>query len=272
MSVYTALITPFDENDNIDYISLKKLIDFQFVNNIDKIVIFGTTGEAPTITKKEKLKILEFIISKYYTKLDRFVIGFSGNNTKGLIDEMEDFESYPFKYYMLSAPYYNKPSQEGLYYHFSMIMSRFSEKSFMIYNIPGRTGVNILPETMRRICEDNKNYFGVKEASGDLNQISTLIKDIKVFSGDDGLANEIYKLGGVGVVSVASNLYPKEMRQCMLGEIMMDKIFELEFIESNPVPIKYMLMKSGLIKSEKVRLPLVELSIKSKKIIDNYFK
>ena len=275
MSLYTALITPFKNDGVVDMDAISRLLDMQFDSGVDKVVIFGTTGEAPTLDDNEKFSILGLIVSKYNNNPDmynKFVIGFSGNDTIKVISEMEKYIDFPFRYYMLSSPYYNKPSQNGLYMHFKTIMSNFEDKYFMIYNIPGRTGVNIEPDTMMRIINDTNNYFGVKEASGDIKQIKTLInRGVNVFSGDDSLGYEVVRSGGVGLVSVASNLYPFEMKHAIINEELnknMSEMFKLEFIETNPVPIKYMMKKIGLIGSDKVRLPLVELEDDSKNKIN----
>lgn len=278
MSVYTALVTPFKECGDVDYESFEKLVRFQIENGIDGLVIFGTTGESPTLEIEEKYNILmklDMILVDYENFRDKIILGFGGNCTKSVLREIKNFSDFNYNNYMLSAPYYNKPTQEGIYHHFTQIMSNFSNKNFIIYNIPSRTGVNIETETIERICKKCCNYIGVKEASGSLEQAKEIInKNIPTFSGDDSLGYDMTNNGGVGVISVASNLYPKLVKE-MLIEKPSDKVVEfynLIFMETNPSPIKYLLKKNGLINSDMVRLPLVKTSENCNKIMDRFFK
>jgi 4-hydroxy-tetrahydrodipicolinate synthase len=173
---------------------------------------------------------------------------------------------------MLSAPYYNKPTQEGLYQHFTSVMSKFSDKQFVIYNIPSRTGVNILPETIIRILGTCDNYFGVKEASGILEQSKTLIEaGITTFSGDDIQSPANYSLNGHGVVSVASNLAPDKVKKYRYDTSYFQEGFlESMFMETNPSPIKYYMKQAGIIKSDYVRLPLVKVSKETQETLDKF--
>lgn len=264
MSVYTAIVTPFNEDGTIDYESFDNLIKFQISNKIDGIVIFGTTGESPTLTLEEKFSLMdrfEVLFKENPEYFDKVIIGFGGNCTKKVIEDMSEFKKYDkFNNYMLSTPYYNKPTQKGLFYHFTTIMSGFSDKKFLIYNIPGRTGVNMLPETIISICDVCENYIGVKEASGDLSQAYQLISaGIPTFSGDDNLAYDIVTNGGCGVVSVASNLCPmKVVENLETNKSFEDGFLESMFLETNPGPIKYYMKMEGIIKNDNVRLPLVK--------------
>lgn len=260
--VYTALITPFTQDNQVDFESLEKLVKIQVENSIDGIILFGTTGESPTLSLDEKIRIFDFV-SKFDLKETKLIIGFGGNNTLQIIEEMKLFAFTNVETFMLSTPYYNKPTQEGLYQHFSLIIKTFSDKNFILYNIPSRTGVNLLPETIKRIYLSCPNIFGIKEASGNLTQIEELINlipTVKVFSGDDNLYPQVMSLGGEGVVSVLSNLYPKEMKEINLPVLEMVPYL---FIESNPTPIKFIMKQKGLIKTDSVRLPLVTLSQES---------
>lgn len=276
MSIYTALVTPFKYDGSLDMESFERLFNHQLDNKVDGIVLFGTTGEAPTLETEEKMQILSYVVKcfEFYPKLkEKIIIGFSGNNTKKVLEEINKFNYFGFKNYMLSAPYYNKPTQEGLFQHFITVMEKFPFNDFMIYNIPSRTGVNIKPETIKRICEKCPNYLGVKEASGDLEQVKKLVEyKIPVFSGDDGLAYEVMKLGGNGVVSVASNLFPLEVRKFLTQENKhISDLYNLLFVETNPTPIKYLLEKFKMITESKVRLPLVDLEKSSKDKINEFF-
>lgn len=272
MSVYTALVTPFDEDGNIDFESFDNLIRYQ-VKNVDGIVIFGTTGEAPTLEKEEKLvllKRLESLLDDDY--IDNVVVGFSGNSTSRIIREMNEFSEFKFSKYMLSTPYYNKPTQEGLYEHYKKIMGSFPEKEFVIYNIPSRTGVNMLPETIIRVCNDCPNYCFVKEASGNPEQSRILIESgIHTYSGDDIQSPLNNVMGGEGVVSVASNLFPLKVKEYRTNECVFPNNFlESMFYETNPGPIKYYMKKLGLIKSDYVRMPLLKVSEKTSEKLDKY--
>lgn len=278
MSLLTAIVTPFKKDGSIDMESFTKLIFHQIENKVDGIVIFGTTGEAPTLELEEKFSLLDKlndILVNYPDYKEKIIVGFSGNSTSKVIKEMEMFSKYTFSNYMLSAPYYNKPSQEGLFQHYNVIMTKFQDKNFLIYNIPSRTGVNILPETLKKIVFFNKNYIGVKEASGDMNQIKEIIDmGIPTYSGDDKIASEVIKMGGIGVVSVASNLFPVKVKKGLstpTNELL--EFYDLLFIETNPCPVKYLMKIYKIISNESVRLPLVEISDISKvkiqeKVID----
>jgi len=274
MSLLTAIVTPFKKDGSINMESFTKLIFHQIENKVDGIVIFGTTGEAPTLELEEKFSLLDKlneILVDYPDYKEKIIIGFSGNSTSKVIREMEMFSKYTFNNYMLSAPYYNKPSQEGLFQHYNLIMNKFQDKNFLIYNIPSRTGVNILPETLKKIVFFNKNYIGVKEASGNMEQIKEIIDmGVPTYSGDDKIASQVIKMGGVGVVSVASNLFPKEVKEGLYKPTAsLSEFFDLIFIETNPCPIKYLMKLYKIISNEDVRLPLVEVSKKSKIIIND---
>lgn len=276
MSVYTALVTPFKEDGEVDYESFDYLVRFQIEKGIDGIVIFGTTGESPTLEDEEKFEILrklKTILNDYPNFRDKIILGFGGNCTKTVLKDIAKYDEYGFNNYMLSAPYYNKPSQEGIYQHFTSIMSYFSNKNFMIYNIPSRTGVNMEPDTIKRICDKCSNYIGVKEASGSLEQAKQLIeRGIPTFSGDDGLAYEMAKNGGVGVISVASNLFPDLVKKYLTIESdFLKDFYNLIFIETNPSPIKYLLKKNNIIKSDIVRLPLVKMSESGKGFLERNY-
>lgn len=277
MSLYTALITPFTVEGEFDKESFVQIVKEQFENKVDGIVLFGSTGEAFSLETQEKFDILNtlnMVLVDYPEYKEKIILGFAGSSTQKVMNDMRSISVYEFKNYMLSSPMYCKPTQEGIYQHYSTIMKKFSDKNFMIYNIPSRTGVNISSDTIKRICEDNPNYIGVKEASGSLDQAKILIDyGIPVFSGDDSFGYETVQLGGRGLVSVLSNWLPFEMKQTLTNEKLhtsLSKLYKLVFIESNPVPIKYFMRKYGLINSETVRLPLVDLSDESKSLLDSY--
>ncbi len=271
--VLTAIITPFLQNTNIDFESLLNLIDYQFSHPNVGVVLFGTTGECPTLSDTEREIILE-CVSKKYNIRHNFVIGVGGNNTYECIQKIESASKYGFTNFMLTTPYYNKPTQLGLEKHFTTICNEFPDFHFILYNVPSRCGVNLLPNTVLNICNISKNVIAIKEASGDLSQmimIRRIIPDLKLYCGDDGLVVPAMSIGAYGVISVLSNYNPRVVSdiihycaQCNYSEAFklycyVDEIIKLLFSETNPSPIKYMLKFKGLILSDMVRLPLVEM-------------
>ena len=219
----TALITPFNVNGQIDFTALGRLIDLQIEGGIDYLVVLGTTGEAATLTPSERQQVIDFVIQKVERQI-RLVLGLGGNNTAAVIDQhkaLTEEQKAAFSAILSVCPYYNKPSQEGLYRHFAAI-AEASPLPIVLYNVPGRTGVNLLPETVIRLAHDYPNQIiGIKEASGNLEQITELIlrtslpltanrSPFTVISGDDGIAVELLHRGAEGLISVLSNAFPKE--------------------------------------------------------------
>lgn len=269
--VYTVLVTPFDCDNYIDYDSLENLIEKQCESNVTGLIVLGTTSESPTINMKEKEKIVEFVSSKLRNR-KKLIVGVGGNDTVNVIN-FANFCKNLCDGFMVTVPNYNKPSQEGIFRHFTFISKTFSSKPIILYNIPSRCGVNMLPETVKRIFDENKNVLAIKEASGSMDQVMKIksICDIKIFSGDDSLVLPIMSLGGSGVISVLSNLYPdvvfKIFDKCRLNNydearntyFKFHNLIKLMFIETNPVPIKLLLFYAKLIKNKNVRLPLCEI-------------
>ena len=289
----TALITPFDANGKVDYEALARLLDTQLTGFVDYLVVLGTTGEAATMTAEEKKEVRQFIaehvklaaFKRHYPAMDDpdicaairpvpipLVLGVGGNNTAAVcaeLDAMRDELSENYAAILSVCPYYNKPNQEGLYQHFCKV-AEASPIPVVLYNVPGRTGVNLLPETVMRIYEAHPDkIIGIKEASGNLEQIKRLIglsgeAGLLVISGDDGIACEVMEAGGAGLISVASNAFPEDF-----WHIVHDKdaalqakyaeIIKLLFAEGNPVGIKAVLAQKGLIDNY-LRLPLVPAS------------
>ena len=275
----TALITPFKADKSVDYEAIARLLDTQLTGAVDYIVVLGTTGEAATMTADEKREVRQFIVNYVHGRLP-LVLGVGGNNTAAVTSELEAMRNggiLDFTAILSVCPYYNKPNQEGLYQHFCAI-AEASPIPVILYNVPGRTGVNLLPETVMRIWEAHPDKIaGIKEASGNIAQIKDLIAlansklKIKnyelpflVISGDDGIACEIMEAGGAGLISVASNAFPEDFRH-----IVHDKdaalqnryaeMIRLLFAEGNPVGIKAVLAQKGLI-ANSLRLPLVPAS------------
>jgi 4-hydroxy-tetrahydrodipicolinate synthase len=279
--VITVIPTFFDSNNEIDMVSIKKHIDYQINNGIQTIVILGTTSETPTLTQKEKILIVENICNEYRNKLS-IIIGVSGNDTESVLEEAKLYETYG-NAIMISAPYYNKPSQEGLYQHFYKIISTIKNK-FILYNVPSRSGVNIEPTTISRLYNDFPfKITAIKEASGSIEQVMKIksLCKIKILSGDDALVLPFMSVGAEGVISVVSNVVPSEMLLMVShfkeGNLMeSNKIFyelydliKLCFIESNPVPVKYILSKT-MNSLPNVRLPLVGLENKNKDLFEKF--
>lgn len=266
----TALVTPFNANGKVDYEALARLLDTQLSGHVDYLVVLGTTGEAATMTADEKREVRQFIV-KYVNGRLPLVLGVGGNNTAQVVSELEAIKNeliLDFTAILSVCPYYNKPNQEGLFQHFYAI-AKASSIPVILYNVPGRTGVNLLPETVMRIWEAQpEKILGIKEASGNLEQIKHLIdlaKDkLLVISGDDGIACEVMEAGGAGLISVASNAFPEDF-----WHIVHDKdaaiqakyaeMIHLLFAEGNPVGIKAVLAQKGMIQNH-LRLPLVPAS------------
>ncbi len=273
----TALITPFKADKSVDYEALARLLDTQLTGSVDYIVVLGTTGEAATMTAEEKREVREFIVQ--YTKQHPLpngqniplVLGVGGNNTQQVISDLRAMRNeliLDFTAILSVCPYYNKPNQEGLYQHFCAV-AEASPIPVILYNVPGRTGVNLLPETVMRIYEAQPDKIaGIKEASGNVEQIKHLIdlaKDkLLVISGDDGIACEIMEAGGAGLISVASNAFPEDFydivhKKDQAKQAQYDQMIKLLFKEGNPVGIKAVLAQKGIIQNY-LRLPLVPAS------------
>jgi 4-hydroxy-tetrahydrodipicolinate synthase len=275
--VLTAIVTPFDSNHEIDLDSLNELIRFQILNNCG-IVLFGTTGECPTITNEERIKIYSYI-NKYFN-VDNFVIGVGGNNTKECIEQIILAQIHGFVNFMLTVPYYNKPTQQGLENHFTYICNSYPSCKFILYNVPSRCGINMLPNTVKNIVENTKNIIAIKEASGDLSQmimIRRLCPNLNLYCGDDGLIIPAMSIGSYGIISVVSNYCPKIIDLIVMKCIKnnyegafelyseIDDIIKLLFSETSPSPIKYLLHTCGLINFDEVRMPLIKMQSEENK-------
>ena len=269
----TALITPFKADGSVDYDALARLLDTQLTGFVDYIVVLGTTGEAATMRAEEKKEVRRFIVNYVKGKLP-LVLGVGGNNTALVISELEAMRDeliLDFAAILSVCPYYNKPNQEGLYQHFCAI-AEASPIPVILYNVPGRTGVNLLPETVMRIYNAHPDkIIGIKEASGNIEQIKHLIhlstlsdSGLLVISGDDGIACEVMQAGGAGLISVASNAFPEDFRHIVHDQdaalqAKYAEMVHLLFAEGNPVGIKAVLAQKGIIQNY-LRLPLVPAS------------
>ncbi len=282
-----ALVTPFTEEGRVDYKGLATIIDYVIEGGVDYIVALGTTAETPTLYLQERAVIAMFI-SNHIAGRVPLVIGVGGNSTSEVLDQLREFDLRGADAILSVTPYYNKPSQEGLYQHFKVVAEN-SPLPIILYNIAGRTGVNMSVETTLRIARDFDNVIGVKEASGNLEQIYRIIDErpegFMVISGDDGMTLDISKRSGEGVISVAGNVFPRQMSQFMslLKEGRFDeaeKAYEplseavdALFEEGNPTGVKCALHAKGII-SNRMRLPLVpgssKLEEKFKMLIEKY--
>ncbi|WP_418983090.1 4-hydroxy-tetrahydrodipicolinate synthase [Alistipes sp.] len=268
--VGAALITPFTPDGRVDYDALARMIDYVIEGGVDYIVALGTTAETPTLYLPERAVIAMFITNHIAGRVP-LVVGVGGNSTSEVLDQLREFDLRGADAILSVTPYYNKPSQEGLYQHFRTV-SEHSPLPIILYNIPGRTGVNMTAETTLRAARDLKNVIGVKEASGDIAQMQRILDerpaDFLVLSGDDGMTLELMRRGGDGVISVAANAFPRRFMQCIgrakAGDFdgaqkeyeALDEAVRALFAEGNPVGVKCALSVMGLI-NDRVRLPLV---------------
>lgn len=266
----TALVTPFSDS-GVDYDSLGRLIDFQIENDVGALVILGTTGEAATMSEDEKIDVVKFSVKAADGRVP-VIVGSGSNDTKSAVRLSRLFSSLGADALLVVTPFYNKCTQNGLVAHYSEIANSV-DKPVIVYNVPARTGVNVLPETFRKLAKI-KNVVAIKEAAGNLSQMSDTIMlsgDADVFSGDDNLTVPAMCMGASGVISVAANLFPKfvsEMtKAALLGnyekaakmQLKINPLIHGLFSEVNPIPIKYALNKFGFCKNI-LRLPLTKMS------------
>lgn len=268
--VGVALVTPFRHDKSIDFEALGRLLEYQIRNSIDYIVVLGTTAETPTLNADEKHRVREYVAQRVAGRVP-LVLGVGGNNTQGVVDELQSLDLKDFSAILSVVPYYNKPSQEGIYQHYREIATH-SPLPVILYNVPGRTGVNMTADTTLRLASEFDNIIGIKEASGNISQMDEIIKrkpeDFMVISGDDGITFPLITLGAVGVISVIGNAFPKEfsrmVRMAREGDYdrarqihhRFTELFKLLFVDGNPAGVKCVLHAMGMIENE-LRLPLV---------------
>lgn len=269
-----ALITPFYKDGSVDYKSLVRLMEYQLDNGADFLCILATTGETPCLTKDEKQKIKDLVVSTVKGRVP-ILMGCGGNNTAAIVEELQTGDFRGIDGVLSVCPYYNKPSQEGLYQHFKTIAAATS-LPVVLYNVPGRTGVNLKAETTVRLARDCENIVAIKEASGSLEQVDEIIKnkpkDFAVISGDDALTFPMISCGAEGVISVIGNALPKEFSRMIRLEFKGEyegarkihhrftELFSLLFVDGNPAGVKAMLHEMGFIENV-LRLPLVPTRI-----------
>jgi 4-hydroxy-tetrahydrodipicolinate synthase len=268
-----ALITPFTKDNRIDFNALGKVIDAMIDGGVEYLVSLGTTGETPVLNNTEKIEILNFTYDRVAARLP-IVVGIGGNDTADLIHDLTHFPLEKATAILSASPYYNKPSQEGIYQHYKMVAAA-ATKPVILYNVPGRTGRNMTAATTLRLANEVENIIGIKEASGDMSQCMQILRDkpqdFLVVSGDDALALPQMACGMEGVISVAANAYPKEfgnmVRACLLQNYKAAKqindqlieAYDLMFVENNPAGVKAFMVEQGLIDNY-LRMPNVPLS------------
>lgn len=269
-----ALITPFTSDGNVDYKSLTRLVEYQIDNGADFLCILATTSEAPCLSAEEKGKVKQLVIEVNRGRLP-LLMGCGGNNTKAIVEELKNSDWRGIDGVLSVCPYYNKPSQEGLYQHFKAI-AEASPLPVVLYNVPGRTGVNLKAETTVRLANDCENIIAIKEASGSLEQVDEIIKNkparFDVISGDDALTFSMVASGAAGSISVIGNALPKEVSRMIRLEFngeyeaariihhRFTELYSLLFIDGNPAGVKALLHEMGFIENV-LRLPLVPTRI-----------
>ena len=280
-----ALITPFTEDGAVDYEALSRLIDYQLDNGADFLCILATTGETPCLSLAERAQIESAIVRQVAGRVP-ILMGCGGNNTAAVVEELKNGDFSGIDGVLSVCPYYNKPSQEGLYQHFKAIAAA-TELPVVLYNVPGRTGINLKPETTCRLAKDCKNIVAIKEASGSLEQVDEIIKykpnDFEVISGDDALTFPMIACGAVGVISVIGNALPKEFSRMIRLEFngefeaaqkihhKFTNLYSLLFVDGNPAGVKALLTEMGFIKNQ-LRLPLVPTRVTTLQKISSIIK
>lgn len=269
-----ALVTPFKADKSIDFEAFANLLEYQIRGGVDYLVVLGTTSENPTLEPDERAQVRDFVVKRVAGRIP-LVLGCGGNNTAAVIRELHSTDLSAFSAILSVVPFYNKPSQEGIYQHYAAI-AKASPLPVILYNVPGRTGVNMTPETTLRLAADFPNIVGIKEASGNMVQVDEIIKhksdDFMVISGDDAVTFPLITLGAVGVISVIGNAFPREfsrmVRLALAGDYAaartihhrFNDLFGLLFVDGNPAGVKCVLHAMGLCENE-LRLPLVPTRI-----------
>ncbi|MCX8028633.1 MAG: 4-hydroxy-tetrahydrodipicolinate synthase [Brevinematales bacterium] len=271
-----ALITPFKKGNEVDWETLEYLVEFHIENKTDVIVACGTTGESPTLSYDEHVKVIEFVVKKANGRIP-IVAGTGTNSTNETIYFTNEAKKAKADAALVIAPYYNKPTQRGLVEHFTEVSKKTGGFPIIAYNVPSRTVINIEPQTLAEIVKKNPNVIGVKEASGNIKQCMDILEfvgkpDFALISGDDSINLPILKIGGVGAISVTANLVPRDVSDMINSYLKGDvkKAEEIDrklqilnrvlFLETNPIPIKKAMELVGIIKDGSLRLPLTELS------------
>ena len=277
-----ALITPFRSDNSIDIEALDRLVEYQIKGGVDFLCIMGTTAETPTLTTEEKQMLKNHLVERVAGRVP-LLMGCGGNSTAAVVSELQNFDWKGIDGILSVCPYYNKPSQEGLYQHYRAL-AQASPLPIVLYNVPGRTGVNMTAETTLRLARDFENIVAIKEASGNITQMDDIIKNkpenFDVISGDDGITFPLITLGAVGVISVIGNALPYEfsrmVRLALRGEYesartihhKFTELFKLLFVDGNPAGVKAMLSEMGMIQNQ-LRLPLIPTRLTTMKQISD---
>ena len=276
-----ALVTPFHENESVNYEALENLIEMQIEGHTDAIIVCGTTGEPSTMTQEERISVIKFVVEKVNKRVP-VIAGTGCNSTRNTVEASKRAEELGADGLLVVTPYYNKATQEGLYLHYKAISDAVNIPIIM-YNVPSRTGVNILPQTAVRIAKECENVVAIKEASGNISQIATLAAlskgCIDIYSGNDDQIVPILSLGGIGVISVLSNIAPQDTHDMVMEYLEGDRNRSLElqlkymdvvaalFCEVNPIPVKAALNLMGM-NAGVMRMPLTEMSEKNKVVLE----
>lgn len=278
-----AIVTPFKEDQSVDFDALAKLIDFIIGNGVEYIVTLGTTGETPTLNHSEKIDIINFTFDKINNRVP-VVVGIGGNNTSEVVEQVQSFPLDKAAAILSACPYYSKPSQEGIFQHYKAI-AEASPKPIILYNVPGRTGRNMEAATTLRLAHEVPNIAGIKEAGNNISQCMQILRDrpdgFLVLSGDDDLALPELACGIDGVISVVANCYPKQFSDMVRAGLKFDfaaakklndpliEVYNLLFTENNPAGVKAFLYEMGLIKNV-LRLPVTPLSAPIQQLVKTY--
>lgn len=281
-NVVTAMVTPFDDEEEIDFTATRQLVDYLIDNGTDSLVVAGTTGESPTLTKEEKIALFQCVVNHVNGRVP-VIAGTGSNNTKESIELTKEAEKIGVDGIMIVAPYYNRPCQRGIFEHFNQI-AQATNLPIMLYNIPGRTGIHMSVETIIELSKID-NIMWLKDAAGNLDDMTTIIRDtkesFKVYSGDDSMLLPTLAIGSSGIVSVSSHIVGTEMQKLVRlfkeGKVVeaaqlhqqLLPTFQKVFSAPSPTPVKYMLKLYGIC-SSKVRLPMVELTEEQKAEIKQY--
>ena len=280
-----ALVTPFNDDGSIDFESLANIIEYQITNGADFLCILATTGETPCLSSEEHLAVKTFIVKQVAGRVP-LLMGCGGNNTAAVVEMCQTYDMSGIDGLLSVCPYYNKPSQEGLYQHFKAIANA-TTLPVVLYNVPGRTGINLKPETTCRLANDCENIVAIKEASGSIEQVDEIIKnkpaDFEVLSGDDSITFHMIATGAVGVISVIGNALPKEFSRMIRLEFRGEyaaaqkihhkftSLYSLLFVDGNPAGVKALMNEMGFLKNN-LRLPLVPTRLTTRQKIAQVLK
>lgn len=280
-----ALVTPFAEDGSVDFQALGAIIDYQISNGADFLCVLATTGETPCLSAEEHYQVKQFIVKQVAGRLP-LLMGCGGNNTAAVVEMLKTYDFSGIDGVLSVCPYYNKPSQEGLYQHFKAIAAA-TKLPVVLYNVPGRTGINLKPETTCRLAADCDNIVAIKEASGSIEQVDEIIKnkpaDFEVLSGDDSITFHMIATGAVGVISVIGNALPKEFSRMIRLEFngeygaaqkihhKFTELYSLLFVDGNPAGVKALMCEMGLLKNV-LRLPLVPTRLTTRQKIAQVLK